>query len=99
MDFLSVCERTGTPYPKLIILDKHVPIGSGVEVLKELKVHPVYKKLPIVIVSGTALPYEVAECYALGVNSYITKPSTDALTAKKIESFVNYWFNIVELPV
>ncbi len=84
--------------PNLIILDLNMPRRSGMEVLKEIKSHQSLRFIPVVIVSGTAFPREVKECYSLGANSFIQKPVSDQLTNSKIESFIQYWFNIVELP-
>jgi hypothetical protein len=38
------------------------------------------------------------ESYSLGISSYIVKPDTNQLTSKKIETFISYWFDTVELP-
>lgn len=98
MQYLQQCEKDESGYPQLILLDKNVPTGSGMDVLKELKSHPRFRSLPVVMISGSAFPNEIAECYMLGANSYIHKPSTNKLTIQKIESFFNYWFDTVELP-
>lgn len=85
-------------YPDLVLLDKNVPIHSGLDVLRDIKSHPLYKRIPVIMVSGTAYPQDVAEAYELGVNSFIQKPANDKLTVEKISSFVKYWFDTVELP-
>jgi CheY-like chemotaxis protein len=85
--------------PGLILLDKNVPARSGLEVLAELKSHPVFSRIPTVMVSGTALVADVEESYRLGANSFIVKPDSGVLTSQKIETFIRYWFGIVELPV
>jgi CheY-like chemotaxis protein len=85
-------------YPDLVLLDKNVPLRSGLDVLRDIKTHPIYKRIPVVMVSGTAYPQDVAEAYELGVNSFIQKPPNDKLTVEKISSFVKYWFDTVELP-
>jgi CheY-like chemotaxis protein len=85
--------------PNLILLDLNLPRRDGFEVLKELKSHSQFHVIPVIIVSGTSYPQEVNECYRLGANSFVQKPFTDLLTQKKIESFVEYWFNVSELPL
>src|ERR1044071_6888886 len=54
-------------FPDLVLLDKNVPLHNGLEVLQDIKSHPVYKRIPVVMVSGTAYPRDVAEAYELGV--------------------------------
>lgn len=97
ISYLEDCAIEGQ-VPSLILLDLNLPRKNGYEVLKELKTHSQFHMIPVVMVSGTAYPEEVKECYRLGANSFIQKPFTDQLTQKKIEVFCNYWFEITELP-
>jgi CheY-like chemotaxis protein len=59
----------------LILLDINMP-GSvnGVEVLRQMKADPVTRKTPVIMLSTTDDPREVARCYDLGCSVYITKP-------------------------
>jgi CheY-like chemotaxis protein len=59
----------------LILLDINMP-GSvnGVEVLRQMKADPVTRKTPVIMLSTTDDPREVALCYELGCSVYITKP-------------------------
>ena len=99
MEYLSQCGQGRTyHFPDLVLLDKNIPMHSGLDVLNEIKSHPVYKKIPVVMVSGTAFQQDVDEAYKLGVNSFIQKPGSDKMTIEKISSFVKYWFETVELP-
>jgi CheY-like chemotaxis protein len=58
----------------LLLLDIRMPKMDGVEVLRRVKETPSLHKLPVIMLTTTDDPREVAECYALGCNSYITKP-------------------------
>lgn len=84
--------------PNMILIDLNMPRKNGYEVLKEVKSHSQFHVIPVIIVSGTAFPADVKECYRLGANSFVKKPFTDQLTQKKIETFANYWFEVSELP-
>lgn len=97
LNHLDHCRRNELPLPALIILDKNVPGKGGMEVLRELKSHREYRRLPVVLISGSAHDSEVDEAYAVGANSFIVKPANDRLTQERIDSFVRYWFGIVEL--
>ena len=59
----------------LILLDINMP-GSvgGVEVLRQIKADPATCKTPIIMLSTTDDPREIAICYELGCSVYITKP-------------------------
>ena len=98
LTYLEDASIDGT-LPHLILLDLNMPRKNGFEVLKEIKSHFQFRQIPVVIISGTAYHEEVKECYLLGANSFVQKPLTDKLTQKKIETFVDYWFTICELPI
>jgi CheY-like chemotaxis protein len=59
----------------LVLLDINMP-GSvnGVEVLRQIKADPATRKTPVIMLSTTDDPREVALCYELGCSVYITKP-------------------------
>jgi CheY-like chemotaxis protein len=63
----------------LILLDINMP-GSvnGVEVLRQLKADPETRKTPVIMLSTTDDPREIALCYELGCSVYITKPVDSA---------------------
>jgi CheY-like chemotaxis protein len=60
--------------PLLILLDLNLPVMSGYQVLKIIKNNERTKKIPVVVLTTTDNPQEVARCYELGCNMYITKP-------------------------
>ena len=84
--------------PSLILLDKSTPPDGGLYVLQQLKEHEQFRAIPVVMISGSALPDEIEECYRYGGSSFIIKPNSVAKTEEKISSFLNYWFSTAELP-
>ncbi|MGD0629315.1 MAG: response regulator [Terracidiphilus sp.] len=59
----------------LVLLDINMPgSANGVEVLRQLKADPQMRKTPVIMLSTTDDPREVARCYDLGCSVYITKP-------------------------
>ncbi len=58
----------------LLLLDIRMPKIDGVEVLRRVKEHPAYRKMPVCMLTTTDDPREVERCHALGCNSYIVKP-------------------------
>lgn len=75
MDYLSAnpCEL-GRHEGLLILLDLNLPVLSGYEVLERIKSDEEMKKIPVVILTTTDIPQEIARCYELGCNIFITKP-------------------------
>lgn len=60
--------------PLLLLLDINMPRMSGIDVLRYVKADPRTAKLPVIMLTTTDDPREVARCYELGCNSYVTKP-------------------------
>ncbi len=58
----------------LLLLDIQMPKIGGIEVLERLKAHPELKKIPVVILTTTDNPDEIAECHRLGCSNYLVKP-------------------------
>ena len=79
LEFLySMEQQTGQSLtlPKFVLLDLNMPKKDGREVLKEIKQHPVFTSVPVVIFSTTNNEQEMMRCYELGANAYITKPNS-----------------------
>lgn len=77
LDFLF--GRSGKPAfepsrPYLLLLDIRMPKVDGVEVLRQTKANAAFRRLPIILLTTTDDPREVARCHELGCNVYIQKP-------------------------
>jgi CheY-like chemotaxis protein len=78
-------------FPRFILLDLNMPKKDGREVLKELKQHTLYKKIPIVIFTTTKNENEIRRCYEMGANTYVVKPSSFSELLNTIEQIRSYW--------
>ncbi len=87
-----------TPLPDLILLDLNMPKKNGYETLREIKNHPVLKRIPVVIMTISSAPEDVILCYTLGANSFITKPLAFSHLVETIKAVGRYWFETVALP-
>jgi CheY-like chemotaxis protein len=82
--------------PSLILVDYNSTPAPALDVLRELKGNEEYRHIPTVVL-GEGLPdHFIKECYAVGANSYITKPASSKGTKDKIETFFKYWLNVAE---
>ncbi len=84
--------------PDIILLDIKMPRMNGREVLAKLKQETRWKKIPVIMVTTSANPTEINECFALGASSYLTKPIKFNEFAQKIRDLNFYWVMITELP-
>jgi two-component system response regulator len=85
-------------HPRLIILDLKLPKVSGMEVLRQLKANPHTRAIPVVILSSSREKRDLAECYQLGVNSYLTKPMDFDEFGEVARTLGRYWLQFNQLP-
>jgi two-component system response regulator len=78
-------------HPKVILLDIKMPKVNGIEVLRKVKANDKTKEIPIVIFTSSDEDPDVAECYKLGVNSYVVKPLDFDQFKKAIADIGLYW--------
>ena len=74
LDFLLPGDRPGPDRPCLLLLDINMPRLDGIAVLKRLKDDPATRGIPVIMLTTTDDPVEVAACYRLGCSLYLTKP-------------------------
>lgn len=88
----------GEAPPAVILLDINLPKVNGLEVLRQLKGHARYRRIPVVMLTSSREDRDLLAAYDLGVNSYIEKPvSFDKFidVAGQIEL---YWYVLNERP-
>ena len=83
--------------PGFILLDLNMPKKDGREVLREIKEHNIFKKIPVIIFTTTKNENEIIKCYELGANSYVVKPLVFDELVKIIDGLYTYWFNIATI--
>ena len=66
--------EAGEPRPVVILLDVNMPKVGGLEVLRQLKSHPVLRTIPVVMLTTSSMSQDVQTAYECGANSYIVKP-------------------------
>lgn len=81
----------GEPVPAVILLDINMPKVNGLEVLAQLKRHPVYRRIPVVVLTSSREDRDLASAYDLGVNSYIEKPVSFNKFMEVADQIELYW--------
>jgi len=85
--------------PKVVLLDLKLPLVDGIEVLRRIKGDPRTSALPVVVMTSSKEEPDVAECYRLGVNSYIVKPVDFDQFTEAVRQLECYWVLLNQLPV
>ena len=60
----------------LVLLDLNMPELDGFGFLTRIKAHPVYKNIPIVVITTQSERGQVLKAIKLGVDGYLIKPVT-----------------------
>ncbi|MBB5378650.1 CheY-like chemotaxis protein [Deinococcus metalli] len=81
----------GLPRPDALLLDLHLAGHSGLDVLVELKRDPQLHHLPVVILSGSDDPKDIARAYQEHASAYLIKPFTLDVLQAQIDAFVSFW--------
>lgn len=84
--------------PKLILLDIHLPVMNGHEVLKYIKNDARLKRIPVVVLSGSDVDEDFAKCYQLHANCCVKKARTPEEFSNIVKSVEEFWFRVVKLP-
>ena len=84
--------------PDLILLDLNLPKKDGREVLAEIKVDRLLRRIPVVVLTTSSAEKDILETYDLHANCYITKPVNLDQFSAVVKAIEEFWFTIVKLP-
>ncbi len=74
--------------PALIITDMRMPLMSGDEFLAFLKSNPLYKPIPVVILSSAESTDERIRAFEAGADDYIVKPFNPLELKARIKKYL-----------
>ena len=80
-----------------MLLDLNLPGFDGYQVLQQMKQDDRTKRIPVIILTTTDDALEVAKCYDLGCNVYITKPVDYAQFSQAIRK-IGLFLAVVTVP-
>lgn len=77
--------------PLIMLLDLRLPKVDGLEVLRQARQHPVWKQVPVIILTTSQQNMDIESAYQMGANSYIVKPVDFIKFADVVKSIKMYW--------
>ncbi len=89
--------RAGRPpdeSPRLVLLDLKLPKVSGLEVLRQVKSDPGSRSIPVVVLTSSRIPQDIANAYGLGANSYVVKPTDSEEFEAAVQQVASYWLEV-----
>ena len=81
--------------PALILMDLNSHGIDGREALVTIKSEPRLKDIPVVVLTTSANPKDVAFCYQAGANAYHVKPVRYDQYRLLLSGLLQYWLNAV----
>ena len=86
------------PVPDLILLDLHMPIMDGYEVLIEIVEDDKLRHFPVVVLTTSYEAADIRKMYGLRCSSYIAKPVDFEKFVRTIAQLADYWLTVVVVP-
>jgi two-component system response regulator len=86
------------PRPGLVLLDINMPKMNGFEVLHEMKIDPLLRAIPVVILTTSNREADVLTAYTGGACSYVSKPVSFDRLKLMAGHFVRYWTTVSRIP-
>lgn len=83
--------------PALILMDLNSHGVDGRDALVAIKNDPILREIPLVVLTTSANPKDVAFCYQAGANAYHVKPVRHEQYLQLLRSLLNYWLASVTL--
>jgi CheY-like chemotaxis protein len=80
------------------LLDLSVPGLDGRELLAEIKADPAWHDVPVVILSSSSDPRDLAMCYSAGADGYYIKPVQYQDHMQLLRTILERWLHHAGLP-
>ena len=90
--------RSGAPLPNLVLLDLNLPRLSGGEVLDTIRGDERLSSLPVVVLTTSIAPADVAFAYKHLANAYVRKPNGFVALLAVARAIRDFWTRTATLP-
>lgn len=86
------------PRPDIVLLDLNMPGLGGHETLRQIKLDPGLRSIPVIVLTTSASPRDVARCFQAHVNAYIRKPIGFDEFVDAMRRLEEFWLEVAVLP-
>lgn len=90
--------RSDRPLPQLVLLDLNLPRVDGREVLEGIRGDERLRQLPVVVLSTSTAPADVAFAYGNQANAYVRKPNGFEALRGVARAIRDFWVDTATLP-
>lgn len=89
----AVTRLKKTSIPLFMLTDLNMPQQNGIELTRQLKHHPRYCTIPIIICTTSESAADRRRCYQAGANAFISKPHQFDKLTELIRCIVALWMH------
>lgn len=97
LGFRVLCARTAeegvelslAEHPAIIVMDVGLPMMTGTEAVRVLKTNPASASIPVLLLSGHAMPTQQSAGLAAGAERYVAKPCLPQELLEQIRSLLD----------
>ena len=94
----AYAEQSTPPRSSLVLMDLNMPRMNGTEALKRIRADAKLRKLPVMVLSTSENPLQIAQAYDNGANAFMTKPGHFDDLLEMLRSFGAFWLHEAKLP-
>lgn len=80
------------PLPCLILLDLSMPLMTGLEILQWRQGQAGIRQIPVVVLTSSEQPDDIAAAYDAGANAYLVKPPSFDRLVEMTKAIKLFWF-------
>lgn len=78
--------------PDMILCDIHLPNMNGMEFVQYIKNIEALRYIPVIMMSGAAIPEDAVACYRRHANAFMVKPIELQQLRDMAQMLVGFWF-------
>ena len=88
VDAFELLHQSSTE-PHFIFVDMNMPLMNGKEFLTELKRHPKYSNIPVIVCTTSSNPKDKEDCLKLGAKIFFTKFTSHQELVKTLKTIMD----------
>lgn len=77
--------------PAVVLLDLKMPVLDGFGVLAQVKASEQLRHTPVVVLTSSSEPSDLARAYAAGTNAYVAKPTDFSEFLGAMQHLCDFW--------
>lgn len=84
--------------PDLVICDLQTPVLNGYEVIRHLREHPLWRRVPLVAVTAFSMAGDRESALTAGFDEHLTKPIVPETFVEQIETLLSIELRVRRAP-